>query len=162
MVAALLAVPAAAQPARTLPPRVADVHGNAVDLAALAEHHRVFLISLKTVTCPVCREQLTRLRKLLPRLRACGATFVVVAPGSQAAVAALAEESGFPFPFIADSDRRVARAANLVRVAGEMEPAVLEVDGEGTIIWERRGRASGAYSDPALLERLDCVDGLSA
>jgi peroxiredoxin len=154
---------AAAQPAPTaLPVRMVDVQGRTVDVAALTRDSRVFVLTLKTTQCPVCREQLVRLRKLLPRLRGCGASFVVLAPGERSAVAAVAEESGFPFPFVADTDRRLARGAGLVRVSHEMEPAILELNAEGRVIWERRGRAAGDFSDPALLERLACLDLPSA
>jgi peroxiredoxin len=153
----VLASAAAADDIR-LPAQLIDVRGEAVDIAALAGDGRLFIVTLKSTSCDVCVDQLDRLRRLLPRLRVCGARFVVVAPGTPAEVAALAAASDFPYPFVADRDLALARATGLVLGPGELVPAVLEVDAERRVIWQQRGRAPGAYSDPALLERLQCAN----
>jgi peroxiredoxin len=165
-VVALLIAPTshAAEPDASvvLPAQLTDVNGDLVDVAGLARGGRLFVVTVKATSCEVCREQLSRLRRLLPRLRACGAHFLIVAPGSPAAVAALAADSALPSPFVADTDLTLARAADLVLAVNQIVPAVLEVDAQRRVVWHQRGRAPGAFSDPALLERLDCRDLPSA
>jgi peroxiredoxin len=151
----LLAVaPSAAS--SSVPTTLAGVDGTAVDVASLASTQRVFFVTLKATWCPVCQVQLRRMTALLPRLRSCGATFVVLAPGPRADLLRIAKETAFPFPFVEDVGLSVARGATLQLAPDQIEPAIFEVDRRGEIVWMQRGRADGAFGDAALLERLDC------
>ena len=96
-----------------VPAQLLDLQGQPIDVGALVSNQRLFFVTLKATWCPVCREQLRRLRALLPRLRSCGATFVVLAPGPRGALRQVAEETGFPYPFVEDVDFSLARAAGL-------------------------------------------------
>jgi hypothetical protein len=112
--------------------------------------------AVKAPACPVCRRQLERLRAELPRLRSCGATFLVVGPGPAAALRTLAEATGFPYPSVEDTGLALARAAGLVLGPGEIVPAVLVAAEARRVVWTDPGRAPGAFNDAALLARLGC------
>jgi peroxiredoxin len=140
----------------TLPATLTDVWGTPVDVGALASRHRLVVVTLKEPTCPVCRSQLERLRQALPRLRSCGATFVVLAPGPRDALRAVAEETGFPYPFVEDRDLALARAADLVLAPGQIVPAILVANERREIVWADRGRNPASFNDPALLAELRC------
>jgi peroxiredoxin len=139
-----------------VPPALRDVTGATVDVAALARRQRLVFVTVKASWCPVCRAQLQRLGRLLPRLRACGATFVVLAPGSNAALAGVARDTSFPYPFVADGAVAIAGAAGLVMAPDELVPAFFVVNAEREIVWQQRGRGDGAYGDGELLKYLGC------
>ncbi len=149
---------AASSPAAgpTVPTALVGIDGTGVDVAALASGQRLFFVTLKATWCPICQAQLLRMTAILPRLRSCGATFVVLSPGPRADLIRIAEQTAFPFPFVEDVGLAIARGVSLELAPDQIEPAIFEVNGQGEIVWLQRGRADGAFSDPALLERLDC------
>jgi peroxiredoxin len=138
------------------------VNGHAVDVAELASRHHLVVVTVKAAWCPVCREQLARLRRELPRLRSCGATFIVLGPGPRDALRGVARETGFPYPFVADEDLALARAADLVLAPDQLVPAVFAVNDRREIVWVERGRSGAAFSDEALFTRLACPAGQRA
>ena len=149
--------PAAAEDTRpTLPAVLDDVYGKRIDVAELAAKHRLVVVTLKATWCPVCRAQLERLRTALPRLRSCGATFIVLAPGPRDALRAVADATGFPYPFVEDRDLAIARAADLVLAPDEIVPAILVANARREIVWMERGRNPTSFNDPALLAELGC------
>jgi len=149
--------PAAAEDARpTLPALLDDVYGKRIDVADLATKHRLVVVTLKATWCPVCRAQLERLRAALPRLRSCGATFIVLAPGPEDTLRAVADATGFPYPFVEDRDLAIARAADLVLAPDQIVPAILVANARREIVWMDRGRNPTAFNDPALLAELQC------
>jgi peroxiredoxin len=147
----------AVTPESAVPTRLTDIDGAEMDLTRLAREHQLFVITVKSPSCPVCRELLERLGRELPRLRACGASFVVLGPGPRDALAAVRDETRFPYPFVEDVDLTLARRLDLVLGPGELVPAILEVDSRGQIVWAHRGRAGGLFGDGALFEHLGCA-----
>jgi peroxiredoxin len=141
---------------QTVPVRLVDVGGATVHVAALALEQRVFFVTLKATWCPVCQVQLRRLQEDLVRLRSCGATFVVLAPGPGTSLSRIAERTGFPYPFVEDVDLTIAAAAGLRLAPDQIEPAIFEVNTQGEIVWIDRGRSASRFNDQALRERLDC------
>lgn len=140
-----------------VPSALRDVTGATIDVAALARGQRLVFVTMKATWCPVCRAQLQRLGRLLPRLRACGATFIVLAPGPPDALAAVARETGLPFPFIADGAVTIAEAVGLVMAPDQLVPAFFVVNGAREVVWQQRGRGDGAYGDGELLRYLGCA-----
>ncbi|MCC6850058.1 MAG: redoxin domain-containing protein [Deltaproteobacteria bacterium] len=155
LVLAASSVARAAGPA-VVPPTLQDVTGAPVDVARLAAGGRLVFVTVKAAWCPVCREQLRRLGRALPRLRACGATFVVLVPGVPAAVAAFARDTSFPYPFVADRARTVAAVAGFAGDAGRLLPGFFTVDAARAVTWTQRGRAGGAFGDAELAVHLGC------
>ena len=151
----LSAAPGVAGPA-VVPPRLRDVHGGLVEVAALAAQHRLVFVTVKATWCPVCRQQLQRLARLLPELHACNVHFVVLVPGSNEAVATIARETSLPFPFVLDNRGGVAAAAGFAATPDELVPGFFVVNAARQVVWQQRGRADGAYGDAALLDYLGC------
>ncbi len=137
-----------------VPAALRDVNGANVDVAALAATHRLVFVTLKASWCPLCRAQLKRLGKLVARVRACGATLVVLGPPPSAALAAIARESGLPYPFVADAG--VAKSVGFLTTPDELVPGFFVVNEARAIVWEHRGRAKGAFGDREVLEYLGC------
>jgi peroxiredoxin len=154
--AALLLISAALAGAPVVPPRLVDVDGNALEIRSLARSGRLFLVTLKSATCPVCAQQLVRLEQQRAQLETCGARFVVLAPGPAREIHSVRRTSGFAAPFVEDADLRLAGELGLRLGADQITPAILEVDEEGRIVWQQRGRSEGSYGDAALRRRLGC------
>lgn len=142
--------------APAVPPTLVDVGGVRVDVGALAASSHLVFVTVKAAWCPVCREQLRRLGRALPRLRACGATFVVLVPGTRDAAAAFARDTSFPYPFVAEGVRAVADAAGFGGDGDELVPGFFAVDAARAVTWRQRGRADGAYGDAELAAWLGC------
>jgi peroxiredoxin len=140
----------------TVPETLRDVHGETIDVAALAARRRLVVVTVKAPRCPVCRAQLERLRHALPRLQSCGATFIVLAPGPAKDLEELATATGFPFPFVEDRDLELGKSANLVLGPGQLVPGVFGVNEQREIVWVDRGRSDTRFSDEALFEYLEC------
>lgn len=151
----LLASPVAAAPV-VVPATLVDVTGATVDVAALAQRGHLVFVTVKAAWCPVCRAQLARLVRMLPRLKACGTTFVVLAPGDTATVAAIARETSFPYPFVAEGAVALAAGAGFATSADELVPGFFAVDAERAVVWEQRGRGAGSFGDGELLAWLGC------
>lgn len=162
VVAALALVLSAAEgalgDASTVPATLTDVSGAVVDVQGLAERSRLVFVTVKATWCPVCRAQLRRIGRAWARFRACGATFVVLVPGTRDVVAALAADTGFPYPFVADEARAVADAAGLASDGEQLVPGFFVVDAARAVAWTQRGRADGAFGDAELASYLGCKD----
>jgi len=156
IVAAVLGAGDAAAAPAAVPATLRDVQGGVVDVAALASRERLVFVTVKATWCPVCRAQLQRLGRLLPHLRACGATFVVLVPGANEAVAAIARETSFPYPFVAENAQALAATAGLAADGGELVPGFFAVDASRAVVWEQRGRGAGAFGDGELMAHLGC------
>ncbi len=145
-----------ATPTVVLPETLEDARGKTIDVARLAQTHALFVVTLKATRCPVCQRQLVRLRQLLPRLRSCGATFIVLSPPPARDLLAIQESTGFPYPFVVDADLGLARAAGLLLPPDQIEPAILAVDETRAIVWTQRGRSAAYFGDEELLAYLKC------
>ena len=151
----MLATIASAAPV-VVPPTLRDVTGAPVDVAALAGRGHLVFVTVKAASCPVCRTQLQRLGRLLPHLRACGASFVVLAPGPDADVAEIARATAFPYPFVADGAVALASAAGFAAGDAELVPGFFAVDAARRVVWEQRGRSGASFGDVELLTYLGC------
>jgi len=140
-----------------VPATLRDVRGESVDVAGLAASGRLVFVTLKATWCGVCREQLVRLREQLPRLRGCGATFIVLSPGPSDEIRRIADATDFPYPFVEDEGLALARSADLVLAPGQMVPALFVVNERREVVWMQKGRSGARFGDAALLEHLDCA-----
>lgn len=156
VVASMLAAGHVAAAPAVVPATLHDVRGDVVDVAALASRERLVFVTVKATWCPVCRTQLQRLGRLLPHLRACGVGFVVLVPGESEAVAAIARETSFPYPFVAENAHALAATAGLAADGGELLPGFFVVDAARTVVWQQRGRGAGAFGDGELMAHLGC------
>ena len=116
------------------------------------------VVALKEPGCPVCHDQLRRIRERLPQLAHCQVQFVVLSPGPRERLEALRKKSGFPYPFVEDVDLAIAERLGLRMAPGKIQPSILVVAPDLSIRWEQRGRNGSYFGDPELLSHLRCED----
>lgn len=138
------------------PAEVTTIDGASLDLSALALETTIVVVTVKEPSCPVCRQQLERIRRRRAELAECGVSFLVLGPGPAAELARLREATGFDHPFIADDELRIARELGLVLGPGELVPAILMLDPDLRVGWMQRGRSSRFFGDSALVEKVRC------
>ena len=63
------------------PATVTSSAGKEIDVAALAKAHIMIVITIKATWCPVCRQQLLRIKEQLGDFEKCNASFLVLSPG---------------------------------------------------------------------------------
>jgi peroxiredoxin len=139
-----------------LPLRLLDVDGVPFDLAVRASGERLFVVTMKTASCPVCARQLARLERQRAGLELCGARFVVLAPGPAERIRAARASTGFAARWVEDTELALARSLDLLLAPDQIVPAILEVDARGRITWQQRGRNGASFGDRALREHLRC------
>lgn len=139
-----------------LPAHVESVTGEAVDLAKLARSRSLVVVTVKNPSCPVCAKQLQRIQARLPELKRCGLTFVVLGPGPAEALASLREATGFPYPFVADADLKIAESLGLRLGHKEISPAILIARDDLSVGWIQRGRNAQFFGDGALADAVEC------
>ena len=159
--ALLIAAPSLAQerelPETPFPAKVKSVTGETIDVEALAKKQRVVVVTLKATWCPVCQEQLRRIRKELPDPSECGLTFLVLAPGPADKLRAIQKDTGFDFPFIEDSDLEIAESLGIRMAEDQIWPSILILERDLTVGWMQRGRNAAFFGDPQLLEEVNCA-----
>ena len=62
----LAAVLSSAQEPRLFPAELVDIDGQRIDITELAANDHLVVVTLKATWCPVCQQQLLRLKELLP------------------------------------------------------------------------------------------------
>jgi peroxiredoxin len=151
-----LLIAAALAEGPVLPARLVDIDGAPVDLAELAGGGQLFVVTMRTASCSVCAEQLARLERQRAGLELCGARFLVLAPGPVEQIRAARRATELAARWVEDADLALARALGLVQTPGQIVPAILEVDAQGRVTWQQRGRSDGSWGDGALQEHLRC------
>jgi peroxiredoxin len=139
-----------------VPDVMRDVEGREVEVVGLARDRHLVFVTLKATSCPICRVQLQRLGRLVGHFRACGASFVVLAPGSAAALTSVARATGFPYPFVSDPTLAIATAAGFAMPPDQLVPGFFVVNAAREIVWTQRGRGEGAYGEAELAAHLGC------
>jgi peroxiredoxin len=147
---------AAIEEGPVLPSRLVDVDGTPVDVAALAGGGRLFVVTMRSASCPVCAEQLARLERQRAGLELCGARFVVLSPGPTDEIRAARRATSLAAHWVEDVNLELARLLGLAGAPGQIVPAILEVDARGRVVWQQRGRSDRHYGDGALQEHLRC------
>lgn len=138
------------------PAELVDVDGMRVGLDAMTRDGRLFVVTMKSAACPVCARQLVRLERLRTGLARCGARFAVLAPGPVERIRKARQASGLAAHWFEDPGLSVGRALGLVLGPGELVPAILEIDAQGRVVWQQRGRSDQLYGDGALQRHLGC------
>ena len=136
------------------PSTVVDTEGERIDVARLAREREIVIVTLKATWCPICREQLVRLKGKLARINTARVAFLVLAPGPVEELREVKDDTGFPYPFIADEDLRIARALGLGMGTDQIVPALLILDRDRVVRWMQSGRNSIYYGDDELLEEI--------
>ena len=138
------------------PRTVTSVSGEEIDIDKLSANKTVVVVTLKSHTCPVCKNQLERIEQNLGAFEMCNMSFLVVCPGTIDEVKSVKEESDFPFPFIADTDLEVGNQMGLALEDSELYPSIFVLTKDRTIRWMQKGRNYLYYGDEELKEALNC------
>ena len=141
---------------KLFPNYIMDVDGNELSFSSLAENKTVCLITLKSINCPTCLEQLKRFKEKITQFQKCNLTFVVLAYADNRSIKALIEKADFPFPFVQDVDFMISKSFNLDKPPFELRPAIILFNGDRTIKWKKIGRSNQYFSDQAIEDYLDC------
>ena len=145
-----------AQENPVFPHEIVSLSGELIPMEKLARNKTVCIITVKSAQCPVCREQLVRIKKKLHEFSKCNLTFLVLAPGDPRDIHAMKKSTEFPFPFISNDQYAIAEKYGLVQTADQLMPAVFILNPDLSMRWIQRGRSSGFYSDKILIDYLDC------
>jgi peroxiredoxin len=133
-----------------------DINGDKLSFLNLSKDKIVCLITIKSITCPICIEQLERIKKKVLDFEKCNLTFLVLAPGPLKGIKAFAKKMKFPFPFIQDKNFSISKIFNLANPPFEIIPAVILFEKNGFVKWRQLGRSFDYFSDQALEDYLDC------
>jgi peroxiredoxin len=143
-------------PRLIFPSHLTTIDGNHLDLGALTRNATVVVVTLKAHWCPVCHNQLRRIKKNQDALSQCGVTFVVLAPGPREELAKLRDASGFDFPFVEDVGLSIASSLGLRLSADEIAPAILMLNRDLSVGWVQQGRNASYYGDRELMKEIAC------
>lgn len=146
-----------ALPGNKFPSRVSGLDGKFIDVRKLAERWKVVVITLKATWCPVCQNQLLRIKKRLEDPASCGVTYLVLSPGPVSDLRAIQKRIGFPYPFIEDKNLSIAKSLGLQMSEAEIFPSIFILGPDLMVQWMQRGRGAQSYGDPALMETVDCA-----
>ena len=138
------------------PQTVTSVSGEEIDVDKLSANKTVVVVTLKTHTCPVCKNQLERIKRNLDAFEMCNLSFLVVCPGTIDEVKSVKRESDFPFPFIADTNLEIGNQMGLTLGDSELYPSIFVLNKDRTIRWMQKGRNYLYYGDDELKEALNC------
>ena len=138
------------------PDMIKDIDGTVIDLKQMASKKRLAVITLKTAECPVCQQQLIRIKEKLSELIVCNVTFIVLSPGSIDKIQKAKSKTQFPYPFIMDEDLTISKSLNLNIDDNQILPSILILNNKLDIEWEKRGRNAFNFGDPELMKTLNC------
>ena len=138
------------------PRNISDINGDKLSFSILTKDKIVCLITIKSITCPICIEQLERIKKKVLNFEKCNLTFIVIVPGPLKGIKAYAKKMKFPFPFIQDKNFSISKIFNLDNPPFEIMPAVILFEKNGSVKWRQLGRSFDYFSDQALEDYLDC------
>lgn len=110
----------------------------------LAEHlpEPVVLVFYPADNSPVCTVQLTTYSADIGRFADIGAQVLAISPQSVEEHERFAELHGpFAFPLLADTDKEVGRAYDILGPVGFYRRSVFVIDGDGVVRWSHRATA---------------------
>ncbi len=140
------------------PEKVTAIDGYDVDVKQLATAKTLVVVTLKATWCEVCQRQLMRIKKRLTESEACGVSYLVLAPGPRKQLLEIQKKIKFPFPFIEDTDLRIAKSLGLQMSEDEILPSIFILTSDLKVGWMQAGRSDLNYGDPALFEKIKCAD----
>lgn len=140
------------------PATVTSSAGKEIDVAALAKAHIMIVVTIKATWCPVCRQQLLRIKEQLGDFEKCNASFLVLSPGSNEAVQEVKFNTDFPFPFIPDQNFSIAKKLDLILSPEEIMPAIVILNEDLSVKWIRKGRNALNFGDAELKYYLGCAN----
>ena len=140
------------------PATVTSSIGNDIDVAVLAKTHIMIVITIKATWCPVCRQQLLRIKEQLGDFEKCNVSFLVISPGTNETVQEVKFNTEFPFTVIPDQNFSIAKKLELILSPEEIMPAIIILNKDLSIKWIRKGRNALNFGDEELKDYLGCAN----
>ena len=145
-------------PQAQFPEKIADINGRLINVGKLAGEKTVTVVTLKATWCPVCQEQLIRLKNNLHLIDTDRVTFLVLSPGPLNELLEIKKNTGFPYPFIEDKKLRITKSLGLDMSESEITPSIFILNKHRNIRWMQRGRSGWYYGDEELLNEIGIVN----
>ncbi len=145
-------------PQTQFPEKIVDINGRLIDVGKLTEEKTVTVVTLKATWCPVCQEQLIRLKNYLNLIDTKRVTFLVLSPGPKNDLLEIKKSTGFPYPFIEDKKLRITKSLGLDMSESEITPSIFILNKQRNIRWMQRGRSGWYYGDKELLNEIGIVN----
>ena len=155
-----------------------DAQGRPVTLSAMLARGPVVLAFYRGGWCPYCNLQLRAYQRVLPELRALGATLVAISPEPPDASLSTQEKNALEFKVLSDVDALAAKAYGLLfEFSDALREAYIgmgrdlsELNADGgwhlpvpaTYVIAPNGRIELAYVDPEYRNRLEPAEILAA
>jgi peroxiredoxin len=106
-------------------------------LVAARRQGAVLLVFYPGDDTPVCTKQLCDYRDNLDVFGDLGVQVVAINPQSEVSHRKFADKHSFPFPVVADADKRVCRAYGALNFLGMAKRALVLIGRDGRIKWRR-------------------------
>lgn len=163
---------------RTPPIVLANAKGDLVDIKSLLKHGPVIVTFYRGGWCPYCNLELKAFQKILPEIKAAGASLVAISPEKPDDTLSTVEKNALEFEVLSDIGQRVGRAFGLVySFTDELQWAYREFGLDipskngadewalpiaATYVIRRDGIITYAHTDPDYRDRADPQDVLAA
>lgn len=124
------------------------------------EEHRgrpVMLVFYPGDNTPICTRQLNAYTADVDQFRDLGLQILALSPqGLDSHEEFALDQGGFAFPLLADEDKAVAQAYGVLGPMGFYRRCIFIIDGEGTLVYVRRGHAASTFRTTDELIRAVC------
>jgi len=163
---------------RAPPIALTNANGDLVDLESLLKRGPVIVTFYRGGWCPYCNLELRAFQKILPGIKAAGASLVAISPEKPDDTLSTVEKNALDFEVLSDVGQRVGRAFGLVySFSDELKWAYrefgLDIPGKNgadewalpiaaTYVIGRDGIITYANTDPDYRDRADPQDVLAA
>jgi peroxiredoxin len=154
--------------------KLVNASGNVVDVAALLKKGPVIVTFYRGGWCPYCNFELKAFQRILPAIKAAGASLVAISPEKPDDTLTTAQKNALSFEVLSDVGQKVGRAFGLVYVfTEELKTAYngfgLDVPAKNgadewalpisaTYILGQDGKIAHAWTDPDYRDRADPED----
>jgi peroxiredoxin len=153
-----------------------NAKGETVEVSALLERGPVIVTFYRGGWCPYCNLQLKAFQRILPDIKAAGASLVAISPEKPDDTLSTAEKNALAFEVLSDVGQKVGRAFGLVyQFSDELKSAYegfgLDIPAKNgaddwalplsaTYVIDRDGTIIYAYTDADYRDRADPMDVL--
>jgi peroxiredoxin len=150
---------------------LSNAKGETVDVGMLLKRGPVIVTFYRGGWCPYCNLELRAFQKILPEIKAVGASLVAISPEKPDDTLTTAEKNALSFEVLSDVGQKVGRAFGLVyifsdKLKGAYQGFGRDIPGangsdewalpiSATYVIGRNGRIIYAYTDPDYRDRAD-------
>jgi peroxiredoxin len=161
---------------RSPPITLTNAKGTLVDVKSLLSRGPVIVTFYRGGWCPYCNLELRAFQKIMPEIKAAGASLVAISPEKPDDTLSTAEKNALDFEVLSDTGQKVGRAFGLVYTFSDELKSAYEGFGldipakngaddwalllSATYVIDRDGTIIYAYTDADYRDRADPLDVL--